>query len=176
VKSFGFTLIELLIVIAIIGTLGVVVLLAVNPLERIARSRDAGRINGIVQIGRAVESYYITHNAFPRTDNWLQQLVDNGDLVAMPDEIPHSSGYYDCTRYNENGWCYHRRITPLCAMVFTALESEVYKSRCEDDEVPYIYYDTIDRRAGMLCYPEGTPPGTRHSCESWTEHGFYEPL
>jgi len=176
VKGFGFTLIELLIVIAILGTMAVVILLALNPLQQIARTRDAGRISGVTQIGHAVEAYYLAHNAYPPTSDWLQSLVDSGELVAVPETIPSAGSYEACTRYNENDWCYHRRVSPLCAMVFTALEAETYKSRCASDEIPYVYYDTVDHRAGLLCYPQGTPPGTRHSCESWTLHGFYEPL
>ena len=39
----GFTLIELLIVIAILGVLAVVILVAINPQEQLARGRGGGR-------------------------------------------------------------------------------------------------------------------------------------
>lgn len=41
IKNFGFTLIELLIVMAILGVLAVVVLVAINPVQQLARTRDA---------------------------------------------------------------------------------------------------------------------------------------
>ena len=40
----GFTLLELLIVIGILATLATVVVLIINPAERLARTRDAKRI------------------------------------------------------------------------------------------------------------------------------------
>ena len=53
----GFTLIELLIVIAILGVLAVVVLVAINPVQQLARTRDAGRKSSVAQIGHAVAAY-----------------------------------------------------------------------------------------------------------------------
>jgi prepilin-type N-terminal cleavage/methylation domain-containing protein len=44
IYNYGFTLIELLIVIAILGVLAVVVLVAINPIEQLARTRDGGRL------------------------------------------------------------------------------------------------------------------------------------
>ena len=45
----GFTLIELLIVMAILGVLAVVVLVAINPIQQLARTRDTGRKSGVTQ-------------------------------------------------------------------------------------------------------------------------------
>ncbi len=54
----GFTLVELLVVIAIIGILAAVVLVAVNPLEQLARGRDAGKLATVAGLGKAAQSYY----------------------------------------------------------------------------------------------------------------------
>ena len=59
----GFTLIELLIVMAILGVLAVVVLLAINPAEQLARTRDTGRVSAVTQMGHAVQAYDTSHNA-----------------------------------------------------------------------------------------------------------------
>lgn len=61
----GFTLIELLIVIAIIGVLAAVVLIAVNPARRMAQARDTGRKNDIAQIATALEAYYTSNVGYP---------------------------------------------------------------------------------------------------------------
>lgn len=53
----GFTLVELLIVIAIIGVLAGVLLIALNPFEQFAKGRDAGRVYSVNQLGRAMLTY-----------------------------------------------------------------------------------------------------------------------
>lgn len=54
----GFTLIELLVVIAVLGILASVVLVAINPAQRIAEAQDAGRKNDVSQVATGLESYY----------------------------------------------------------------------------------------------------------------------
>jgi prepilin-type N-terminal cleavage/methylation domain-containing protein len=58
----GFTLIELLVVIAIIGILAAVVLVAINPAERIAEANDSKSKSDLGQVATAIESCY-TANA-----------------------------------------------------------------------------------------------------------------
>lgn len=50
----GFTLVELLVVIAIIGVLAAVVILVINPLELIHRSRDATRLKDLDNLSQAI--------------------------------------------------------------------------------------------------------------------------
>ncbi|MGI5827470.1 MAG: type IV pilin protein [Patescibacteria group bacterium] len=64
-KSSGFTLIELLIVVTLIGILSVAVLSALNPLEQINKTRDAGRRADANQILSALERYYASTQTFP---------------------------------------------------------------------------------------------------------------
>jgi|SRR3989344_4539014 len=96
----GFTLIELLIVIAILGVLAVVILVAINPLEQLARTRDAGRISSTTQIGHALQAF-ATANAgeyvdVTLTDNcsasgsWLDCLVDAGEIGSAPTELNYA--------------------------------------------------------------------------------------
>ena len=63
--SKGFTLIELLIVIAVIGVLAAVILVAIDPIEQLARGRDAGRKSTNVQLGRALEAFYANTGSYP---------------------------------------------------------------------------------------------------------------
>lgn len=50
----GFTLVELLVVIAIIAILAAVVILIINPLELIHRSRDATRMKDLDNLVQAI--------------------------------------------------------------------------------------------------------------------------
>jgi prepilin-type N-terminal cleavage/methylation domain-containing protein len=56
--SKGFTLIELLVVIAILGILAAVVLIAINPAERIKESQDTQVRSDISTIASAVEACF----------------------------------------------------------------------------------------------------------------------
>lgn len=58
----GFTLIELLVVIAIIGILAAVVLVAINPAQRIAEANDSKVKSDVGQVATALESCYTANN------------------------------------------------------------------------------------------------------------------
>lgn len=51
----GFTLIELLVVVAIIGILMTAVVLAINPAEMMAKSRDSTRFSDMVSVRQAID-------------------------------------------------------------------------------------------------------------------------
>jgi len=61
----GFTLIELLIVIAIIGLLAAVVLIAINPAEMMKRGRDSQRLSDLTNLKKAIDVYIATNYSFP---------------------------------------------------------------------------------------------------------------
>lgn len=56
-KSKGFTLIELLIVIAILGILAAAVLVAINPGQKIAASKNARVKSDLASIGRSAQLF-----------------------------------------------------------------------------------------------------------------------
>lgn len=84
VKGFsmrGFTLIELLIVMAIIGILAAVVLVGIDPVDKINAANDTKVQRDINALANAMESYAAINNGTYATTQ--AQLVTNGDLKAQ---------------------------------------------------------------------------------------------
>lgn len=92
--SAGFTLIELLIVIAILGILAAGILVAINPLQQLAKARDATRKTAAKQINDAITRYFTVNGSYPDTTcnwcnseggpNWIPSLVSSGELKNVP--------------------------------------------------------------------------------------------
>jgi type II secretion system protein G len=68
-KRSGFTLIELLIVIAIIGLLASVVLVAVNNAR--SKGRSAKRVSDIRALQKALELYYSDNGSYPVSNSFV---------------------------------------------------------------------------------------------------------
>lgn len=71
-RMSAFTLVELLVVVAIIGILASVVMVAINNGR--AKARDAKRISDIRQLVNAVELYYSANNSYPMNSGWCTQI------------------------------------------------------------------------------------------------------
>jgi len=126
----GFTLIELLLVIAIIGVLAAVVLIAINPIKRINAAQDSGRKNNLAQVANAIEVYYttVTPSQYPTSGPcpgagcWITLLAPAGGggalkvFPANPEEVAAQDqfGYrvVDCAAGVRQ-----------CSSVFTVLET-----------------------------------------------------
>jgi type IV pilus assembly protein PilA len=153
----GFTLIELLIVIAILGVLAVVVLLALNPVQQLARTRDAGRISTVAQIGHALEAYGAVNNGtyVGEAATWITSLVTAGEIASAPSMPAYSvSGSGACaTDSVQNSFCYDATTagggSPV--VVYARLESATHNSKCAAGEVAYAAYSTQDGRGGVVC-------------------------
>jgi len=162
VGKAGFTLIELLIVIAILGTLAVVILIALNPVQQLARTRDAGRISGVTQLGHAVEAYATSNNGqyFDDSATWANALVTAGEIAVVPALITNSlTGY--CTGHYQ-GWCYDVNGANTGATVYAALESDSQNSKCASSGgQSYAVYSTADSRGGIVC--SVASPGSNQS-------------
>src|SRR3990170_1202486 len=106
----GFTLIELLIVIAILGVLAVVILVAINPQEQLARTRDAGRTSSVTQLGHALQAYGASHEGDYVTESttWVTDLVTAGEIAVVPGDLDYNIGAIGpCTTQGVEGdWCY----------------------------------------------------------------------
>jgi type II secretion system protein G len=99
----GFTLLELLIVITIIGILSSIVLVSLNTSR--AKSRDANRAAQMREYTKALELYYADHNQYPddgslvnvNFDTLTTQLVDEGHISAIPEDVNGPTVYQYCT-------------------------------------------------------------------------------
>jgi prepilin-type N-terminal cleavage/methylation domain-containing protein len=85
VHKKGFTLLEILLVVAAIGILAGIVIVAINPARQLAQTRNANRSSAVDTILNAV---------------WQYAIDNNGNL---PDAIPNTpteickTGASDCT-------------------------------------------------------------------------------
>lgn len=99
----AFTLIELVVVIAIIGLLAAIVLIALNQAR--VKSRDAKRVADIRQIQTALELYYSDNGAYPNIgcastpsygSCWATLLPSQyiGKMPYDPLNVSFAYGYY----------------------------------------------------------------------------------
>ncbi len=164
-REKGFTLIELLIVIAILGTLAVVVLLALNPLQQLARTRDAGRQSAVTQLGHALEAYATGRNGVYVTPNatWMTTLQTAGEIATVPSAIAYSiTGTAPCTTNVQNSICYNSGAAGAApAIVYARLESQAQISRCASGQNAFSVYSTADGRGGVVCGATEPATGTQ---------------
>lgn len=162
----GFTLIELLIVIAILGTLAVVVLIALNPVQQLARTRDAGRIAAVTQLGHALEAYATSNGSvYPIENNtWITSLINSGEISTTPTNsaptAPASTNKAPpavCSGAGlgiQGNFCYNA-TTPATGggpiVVYAALESAANNQRCAGTTVAFALYSSSDGRGGIVC-------------------------
>lgn len=152
--SSGFTLIELLIVIAVLGVLATVVLVAINPLEQLARGRDAGRKSTLGQLSRALQSYYTSQNAvYPAVNaTWINSIIAAGEIKSLPPLVNYSvAGSTPCgpATGRQNNYCYNSNTTEV--IVYTRLESSSEENKCPGPPVAYFIYVSSQSQAGVIC-------------------------
>lgn len=158
----GFTLIELLIVIAVIGVLAAIVLLAIDPVQQFARARDANRKQVVSTMGRALRAYATFHNSEypPATGGggWSVTIANSSEIKTFPESIPYNvSGLTPCTRNVVNGWCYGR--TPNTKSFFYAkMESDAEHEKCASGEYAYYLWGSTENRTGTVCWTIGSDP------------------
>lgn len=155
----GFTLIELLIVIAVLGVLATVVIVAINPLENLAKTRDAGRLNSVGQLGHALEAFATNSNGVyvAESNTWMADLVTAGEINTAPARINNSINAYCSNANQQNGVCYNATTNAGGApiVVYSRLESKSNVSRCNAGQWAYAVYSSADGRAGVVCRNSG---------------------
>jgi prepilin-type N-terminal cleavage/methylation domain-containing protein len=157
----GFTLIELLIVMAILGVLAVVVLVAINPAQQLARTRDAGRFSGVTQIGRATQAFStVRAGTYPSNAAWHTELVAAGELSNVPATIPNTLTPPACGTNVQQNWCYAASAATggVNAIVFSKLEANSNISLCAAGQTAFAVYDSVSGRGGIVC-TAGADPG-----------------
>lgn len=154
----------MLVVVAIIGVLAVVIYLAINPAQQLARTRDAGRKSAISQLGRSLEAYATSHsgNYVPEDNTWITSLKNAGELSNLPAAIvPSISGASDCSTNAQNGYCYNASDAsgagPIVA--YASMESAAENSRCGTGKIAYFVWSTEDSRGGVVCSSSEPIPG-----------------
>ncbi len=160
----GFTMIELLIVIAIIGALAVAVFVGLNPVQRLAQTRDAGRIQNVIQLGRALDAYAVGNSGLYVTENatWATSLVTSGELTTVPPDTTYSiAGMSACTENVENDYCYNTTngTTGGPVIVYAKLESTANNSRCASGTPDaFAVYSSAAGRGGIVCVAAAGAP------------------
>ena len=162
-KSYqkGFTLIELLVVIAILGVLAASVLVAINPLEQLARGRDAGRKSTINQIGHGIEAYATAQNGYPaQSTTWLTTLVTAGELKLAPSN-PTATGYTTgCNTANvvQNGICYQTNGATAIAYIRAESASSETAAGCTSGQQAWIVWSSAAGKTGLTCTAAASDP------------------
>ncbi len=130
----GFTLIELLIVIGIIGVLATMVLMSIDPPDKLNAANDSKVQRDVNTLARAMEAYAASHNSIYPT-NGQADLFAAGELKI---ELTPPSGYNN----------YIVTVGP------PALVSGELKSKKNINEVPpkpaFVWCNTSDRAAATV--------------------------
>ncbi len=146
----GFTLIELLIVIAILGVLAAVVLVAINPIEQLKRGRDASRISGVSQLGDAMIHWATAQNTaiYPvAASGWQTNILvkanETNTVIVAPAGAPVCGAGSGVNL--DNGYCYSDLNSQTNFVIWTNLESgvEASKASCVSPaQVAAVYFGT----------------------------------
>lgn len=148
-------MIELLVVIAILGVLAGGVLVAINPLEQLARGRDAGRKTTIDALGKAVQSYYTVQSAvYPTVDNaWMTTIQTTGELKTTPTNPAGVTQTCAVGSGEQNGYCYSANATE--AVVYSRVESTSDKIKANGGTlcatIAWIVWSSAEGKTGLLC-------------------------
>lgn len=154
----GFTLVELLVVIAVLGVLAAGVLVAIDPLQMLARGRDSAKKSAITELGRATIAYQTSQNALPAGGStWITDLQDTGDVKAIPDNPDNTDCSIAGTATSDDGvqggYCYESDPVTGEFIIYARAESrsELEKINCTSPNIAYITYSSFAGKTGLAC-------------------------
>ncbi len=169
-SSKGFTLIELLVVIAVLGVLATVVLVAINPVEQLARGRDAGRKSTVGQLANAAQAYFTSRTAYPlmttgaEANAWITTLKEAGEIKAVPAATTYQilEATDRCTegtdaspvRGKESDYCYISTTSTsgaADAVIYVRLESGSENTKCATGERAWFLWSSKQGQSGVVC-------------------------
>ena len=136
---------------AILGVLAVVVLVAINPAEQLARARDTGRISAANQLGRALAAYFTGQQAYPAGGSWDTDLTRSQDISSFPAAVSTTDDA--CALNVQNGYCYDTGEVNNQdhAIAFSQLVSQQQINKCSGADIPFSLFSTFDARGGVVC-------------------------
>ncbi len=164
----GFTLVELLVVIAVLGVLAAGVLVAINPLEQLARGRDVSKKTAITELGRGLNTYLTTQHELPdgndASGGFASALAASGEIRVVPTN-PTTPGCTITASVNagaQGGYCYEKNANNDY-VIYALAESASEKlnanngANCPTGQSAYIVYSSAAGRTGLVCSADVNP-------------------
>jgi len=96
-QNSGFTLLELMVVIAIIGLLASIALIALQSAR--AKSRDAKRLADMTQMNTGLQLYFADFKGYPSTTAGLPQALVPTYASSLPSNPQPTDGSCTATNY-----------------------------------------------------------------------------
>jgi len=134
-KEKGFTLVELLIVIAVLGVLASVIVIAINPLAQMRKARDTKRKANLAQIQQALELFRSDVGRYPTLTEFPATTCTAGSRLTHP--VNTTTVYLSsrpCDPVNSGVLVY--TYTPLTSYTYTlkaCLENATDRERDQPD-------------------------------------------
>lgn len=152
--SKGFTLVELLVVIAVLGVLAAVLIVALNPAEQLEKGRDAGRLSSVTQLGQAMQNYVTNQGTgtYPTASlvTWQTTYIVAAGEINKAITVPAASS--ECTTNAEGNVCYASTGTDAVIWTVASSKSSISKAACTGGTpIAVIAWIASQGKAGIDC-------------------------
>ena len=166
-NNTAFTKLELLIALTILLVLSIVLVMLINPKDKLALSRDSGRVMNVAQLGRTMVAYYAGRGSLPAASTWLEDVISFAQFKKPPGGIRYRSfGVESCHKNEKPGsiptYCYDIDSTGnKGAIVYTRMESWSQNKKCIGaGKQTYFVFSTGEGQAGFVCANSDPSPWT----------------